>query len=74
MSEFELIINDANTLHGTTEEAKQAAYVEQVHRWGQEQPIEWYETEVGWEGFNDLGFYLIKKISEDIQLLSIKTQ
>ena len=37
MSEFELIINDVNTVHGTTEEAKQAAYVEQVHRWGQEQ-------------------------------------
>jgi hypothetical protein len=66
MSRFELIINDANTLHHTTEEAKLAAFLEQVHRWGQEQPIEWYQTEHGWEGFNDLGFYLIKEVGSPV--------
>ena len=67
MNEYEMISNYASTLHRTTEEAKQAAYNEQIHRLGQDQPIEWYETETGWEGYNDLGFYLIKKINKDLQ-------
>ena len=59
MSHFELIIEDGNTLHSSIEEAKEAAYIEQIDRWGSENLIEWYETDSGWEGFNDLGFYKI---------------
>jgi hypothetical protein len=65
MSKFELTIYDANTLHGTADAAKQAAFNEQVHRWGQDEPIEWFETEVGWEGFNALGFYSIKLVDAE---------
>jgi hypothetical protein len=59
MSHFELIIEDGNTLHSSVEEAKDAAHKEQIDRWGLENIIEWYETDSGWEGFNDLGFYKI---------------
>ena len=64
MSDFELIINDGNTLHRTVEDAKETAYHEQIERWDLDHEIDWYETDHGWEGFNELGFYLIRKAVE----------